>query len=195
MSQLPTGKRGRWVALGLLIIVLVLIYQLTLAPLWARYQTLTPRIAEQQEQVQRYQRLAAQAPQLKARLKRLRNDPRFSSYLVAGASSALAAASVQQRLQELAQAQQGNVLSTRVGKPQADGDFEQVTINARLQINLAGLQALLYNLETQPPYLFVRNLHVYRQLGRRTTGGSDADQLDVQLDIDGLRLAGEQADD
>ncbi len=190
MSQLPTGTRGRWVALGLLVIVLVLAWQITLAPLWARYQTLAPRIAEQQAQVQRYQRLAARAPQLKARLDMLRNDPRFTTYLVSGASGALAAASLQQRLQELAQAQRGNVLSTRVGKPEADGDFELVTLNARLQIDLPGLQALLFNLETQPPYLLVRNLHVYRQLGRRNTAASD--QLDVQLDIDGLRLAGEQ---
>lgn len=190
-DQLPTGVRGRWVALGLLLIVLTLIYQLTLAPIWARYQGLAPAIAEQTEQVQRYQRLAAQAPLLQTRLQALRTDTRFNDYLVPGASSALAAAAMQQRLQELAQTQQGRVLSTRVGKPQADADFEQITINARLQIDLAGLQALLYHLETQAPYLFVRNLHVYRQLGRRADQATD--QLDVQLDIDGLRLAGEDA--
>ena len=185
---LPTGARGRWVALGLLLILITLIYQLTLAPLWARYRALAPAIAEQQEQVSRYQRLAAQAPQLRERLQTLRNDARFNDYLVPGNGSALAAAALQQRLQELAQAQQGRVLSTRVGKPLGDGDFEQVTINARLQIDLAGLQELLYSLETQSPYLFVRNLNIYRQRGRNTRGN---DQLEVQLDIYGLRLPGE----
>lgn len=192
MSNLPTGARGRWVALGLLAILLVLIYQLTLASLWARYQALAPAISEQTKQVQRYQRLAAQAPQLRERLQRLRNDARFTDYLVPGGSSALAAAALQQRLQDLAQAQQGKILSTRVGKPQSDDDFEQVSLNARLQISLSGLQALLYNLETQAPYLFVRNLHVYRQLGRKT---GNTDELEVQLDIDGLRLAEESKRD
>lgn len=185
---LPTGVRGRWVALGLLAIVLALVYQLTLASLWQRYRALAPAIAEQRAQVERYQQLAARAPLLRERLDALRNDPRFNDYLIPGGSGALAAAALQQRLQELAQAQDGRVLSTRVGKPLQDGGFEQVTVNARLQIDLAGLQALLHSLETSSPYLFVRNLNVFRQGGRRPRG---TDLLDVQLDIYGLRLPGE----
>lgn len=183
--NLPDGARGRWVALGLLLIVLVLVYQITLAPLWARYRAQAPAIAEQTAKLARYQQLAARAPALRERLDALRNDPRFNDYLVPGNSSALAAAGLQQRLQELAQAHDGRVLSTRVGKPRLDGDFEHVNVNARLQIDLAGLQALLYSLETRAPYLFVRNLNVFRQAGRRNQG---ADLLDVQLDLDGLRL-------
>lgn len=185
---LPTGIRGRWVALGLLLVIIIVTYQLTLAPLWARYQALAPAITEQQQQVQRYQRLAAQAPQLRERLQLLRNDARFNDYLVAGNGSALAAAALQQRLQGLAQAHHGQVLSTRVGKPQTEGDFERITLNARLQINLVGLQELLNSLETQSPYLFVRNLSIYRQTGRNTQNQA---QLEVQLDIDGLRMPGE----
>jgi len=184
---LPTGNRGRWVALGLLVLVVALLYRLTLAPLWQRYRALAPAIAEQRDQLQRYQRLAARAPRLQQQLKVLRDDARFNDYLLGGASSALAAAGLQQRLQGLAQEHDGRVLSTRVIQPQPDGDFEQVSINARLRIDLAGLQALLYGLETRPPYLFVRNLNVYRQ-GRRQ---DDDGKLEVQLDIHGLRLAGE----
>lgn len=190
--NLPTGARGRWVALGLLVIVLAVLYRLTLAPLWARYGELAPAIAEQRAQLERYQQLAARSPLLRERLQALRDDPRFTDYLVPGNSAALAAAALQQRLQELAAAQQGRVLSTRVGKPQQDGDFEQVTINARLQIGLAGLQGLLYQLETQAPRLVVRNLTVFRQAARR---GRDDDQLDVQLDVYGLRLPGERDND
>lgn len=182
---LPTGARGRWVALGLLVIGLAVVYQLTLAPLWQRYQALAPAIAEQRAQLERFQQLAARTPLLRDRLDALRNDPRLNDYLVPGTSSALAAAALQQRLQELAQAQNGRVLSTRVGKPQEDSGFEQITINARLQIDLAGLQALLHSLETRSPYLFVRNLNVFRQSGRRAQNN---DELDVQLDIYGLRL-------
>lgn len=193
MTVLPTGSRGRWVALGLLVILLVAIYQFTLAPLWARYLSLAPQISEAQEQLARYQRLAAARSALQANATALQDDARFDDYLVPGASSALATAALQQRLQDLAQNQQARVLSTRVGKPVLDGDFETVTLNARLQTDLAGLQALLYQLETQPPYLFVRNLHVYRQLGRRAA--ADAGQLEVQLDIDGLRLAGDDTNE
>lgn len=195
---LPGGARGRWVALGLLAIALAVLYQLTLAPLWQRYRALAPAIAEQREQVQRYQRLAAQAPQLRARLQALRDDARFDDYLLPGNNSALAAAGLQQRLQNLAQELDGRVLSTRVLKAEQDGDFEQVSINARIQIDLAGLQALLHGLETRAPFLFVRNLNVYRQVSRRPVRGrptTDDDRLEVQLDIYGLRLPGEVAGD
>jgi general secretion pathway protein M len=188
--NLPTGARGRWVALGLLAVVLVVLFKLSLAPLWQRYRALAPAITEQREQLQRYQRLAAEAPQLQKRLQALRDNAPFGDYLLSGASSALAAAALQQRLQTLVQAQNGRVLSTRVMRPQQDGDFEQVSVNARLQVDLAGLQGLLQGLETQTPYLYVRNLNVYRQMGRRSVMGN---QLEVQMDIHGLRLPGEDA--
>lgn len=186
--NLPTGARGRWVALGLLVVALLILFKLTVAPLWQRYQALTPAIAEQREQLQRYQRLAAEAPQLQARLQALRDNAPFSDYLLSGASSALAAAELQQRLQNLAQEQNGRVLSTRVIRQQQSGDFEQVVINARLQIDLAGLQGLLQGLETQTPYLYVRNLNIYRQMSRRSVSDNP---LEVQMDIQGLRLPGE----
>lgn len=190
--NLPTGVRGRWVALGLLAIVLTLLFQLTLAPLWQRYRALAPAIAEQRDQVQRFRALAAQAPALETRLATLRDDVRFDDYLLPGASSALAAAALQQRLKEVTEEQRGQVLSTRVAKPQQAGEFERVMINARLQMDLAGLQGLLHALETRPPYLFLHNLNIYRQARGRATKG---DRLDVQLDLYGLRLPGEQEDD
>jgi general secretion pathway protein M len=197
--NLPSGARGRRVALGLLVITIAGIYQLTLAPLWQRYQALAPAIAEQRQQLQRYQRLAAQAPQLQSRLQALRDDVRFDDYLLPGTNSALAAAALQQRLQDQAQQHSGRVLSTRVLKAEQVGDFEQVEINARLQIDLAGLQDLLHGLETLPPYLFVRNLNVYRQASPRRMRGRPPnvadEQLEVQLDVYGLRLPKEVVSD
>jgi general secretion pathway protein M len=186
--NLPTGARGRWVALGLLLVVIVVLLQLSVVPLWQRYRALAPAIAEQRAQLQRYQRLAAEAPQLEARLQSLQADAPFSDYLLSGTSGSLAAAALQQRLQNLVQEQDGRVLSTRVMRAQQSGDFEQVTVNARLQIDLTGLQGLLQGLETQTPYLYVENLNIFRRRGRSNT---TLHQLEVQMDIYGLRLPGE----
>lgn len=190
--NLPTGTRGRWVAMGLLLIVLTALVKLAFAPLWQRYQAVAPAIAEQQDQLQRYQKLAARMPALQEQHQALLANDLLDDYLLPGANNSLAAASLQQRLQSLAQDLSGRVLSTRVLKPQPQDGFERVTVNARLQIDLNGLQRLLYGLESQTPYLYVENLGVYRNPGR--SHSPDNLQLEVQLDVYGLRLPEETVD-
>jgi hypothetical protein len=179
-------------ALALLLLPLALLFRLGIMPAWNAYQMQAEQIANAREQLNRFQGLAAQLPALKDEAAYLRNQNLFTDYLIDASNDALAAAAVQQRLKDvIAKDENGRLLSTRVLKSTADGPFDRVIINARLQIPLEGLQALLHELETSQPYLFFQDASVlYRppRRGRRGTSRQQTpDGLETRLTIFGLR--------
>jgi general secretion pathway protein M len=193
---LPGGAPGRLLALALLLIPVALLFRLAILPAWDAYRTQGDRIAVARDQLTKFQRLAAQLPALKQEATYLRNQKLLTPYLINASNDALAAAAVQQRLKDIiAKDQNGRVLSTRVLKGTADGPFERVIVNARLQIQLEGLQTLLYELETGQPYLFFQDASVlYRPARRRRRRGPEqqaASGLEARLTIYGLRRRSE----
>lgn len=193
---LPGGAVGRFLALAILLLPLALLARFALVPAWQAYAEQSERIASASGQLQDFQRLAGQLPALREQLATLREQQVLTPYLIDAANSALAAANVQQRLQALASAHGGRVLSTRVMRGSADGPFERVAVNARLQLSLEGLQAMLYELESGEPYLFVEDLSVMGRpvrRGRQAAAG-DTGPLETRLTVYGLRRADGAAD-
>lgn len=189
--NLPSGASGRLLALALLLLPLALVYRVGVLPAWQAYVAQGERIDQARTQLHSYQRLAAQLPGLRRQLAELGEQQQLAPYLVEAPNSALAAAVVQQRLQALAEANEGRVLSTRVLRVAADGSFERVAVSARLQIALEGLQAMLYELETGQPYLFVEDLSVMTRPVRRgrQTASVGSELLETRLTLYGLRRA------
>lgn len=189
--NLPSGSRGRLLALALLLLPLALLLRFAVVPAWQAYTAQGERITETRAQLQRYRRLAAQLPALREQVAGLREQQVLTPYLIDAPNSALAAAGVQQRLQDMARAHQGRILSTRVLRSESDGPFERVTVNARMQIQLEGLQAMLYELETSQPYLFVDELSVMARAVRRyrRAAPDTAGPLETRLTLYGLRRA------
>ena len=130
-------------------------------------------------------------PALQREATYLQNQNLLTPYLINASNDALAAAAVQQRLKDIAKDQNGNVLSTRVLKGATDGPFKRVTVNARIQIPLEGLQALLYELETSQPYLFLQDASVryrpVRRRRRRRPRQQVPKGLETRLTVHGLR--------
>jgi general secretion pathway protein M len=189
--NLPTGATGRLLALALLLLPLALLVRFAFMPAWQAYQDQGEQIARASAQLQDYQRLAGQLPALREQLAALREQQVLTPYLIDAPNSALAAAGVQQRLQTLADAHGGRVLSTRVMRGSPDGPFERVAVSARLQVSLEGLQSMLYELETGEPYLFVDDLSVMSRpvrRGRQTVAGGSG-PLETRLTLYGLRRA------
>ncbi|MEJ2577097.1 MAG: type II secretion system protein GspM, partial [Gammaproteobacteria bacterium] len=151
--NLPTGSSGRLLALALLLLPLAVAFRALLLPAWQAYGAQTERLATAVDNLERFRRLAARLPALREEAAVLRDQAVLAPFLLDADNDALAAAEVQQRLKDLAQANGGRVLSTRVLSGDTSGPFKEVTINARLQIPLEGLQVLLHELETTQPYL------------------------------------------
>ncbi|MCU0971958.1 MAG: type II secretion system protein GspM [Gammaproteobacteria bacterium] len=190
---LPTGPAGRLLAMGLLLGIVLAALQLAVVPAWQAYASQGQRLEVARSQLERFQRLAAQLPGLRAQAAQLREQDPLAPYLVQAANDALAAAELQERLKAITLGHAGRILSTRVLKGAADGPFERVVVEARLEISLEGLQDLLYEIDTKKPYLFIEELSVMRRPQRRGNPAGAADVLETRLVLYGLRRRADAA--
>jgi general secretion pathway protein M len=182
------------VAVGLVLIPVLLLFRFAVVPAWSAYQSIGEETWDAQHKIERLKRLAANLPELERQEQALRSANLLTPYLLSADNSALAAANVQRHLQDIVNAHNGRVLSTRVLRSQPDGPFERITVNARLQLSLEGLQSLLYELETATPFLFVDGLSVIARTtrARRTRRGMISAQktvLEARFDVYGLKIA------
>jgi general secretion pathway protein M len=179
--------------MGLLLVLLAAVLQLAVAPAWRAYAAQRQQLEVARGQLERFQRLASQLPGLRSQVARLREDDPLATFLVQAPNDALAAAELQERLKASAAAHEGRILSTRVLKGQAEGPFERVVVEARLEISLEGLQEVLYEIDNKTPYLFVDELSVMNRPQRRGSSAGVAPTLETRLTLYGLRRKAETA--
>ena len=186
--------RDRWLALGLLLLVLALAYLLLLHTWWTVPMLETQgriEILQQRELRQRMQ--LRQGPDVARRLQQAQAAAaRRPGFLVEGTTE-LATASLVQRLESVVvQASPGNrscAITTR--SPLADDNatkerFRKVTVQVRLRCGTPELAAVLHALEAGTPRLFVDNLNVLAQRYFFAPGqGAQAGGLDVSFDLYG----------
>lgn len=185
---LPHGWPGQFLAIALLIVPPAVLGTVVLRPVWGHYQQLHSARDAALQDLQRLRTLAGRLPALRRAATALRTEDPLAPYLIPAENSALAAARIQRRLRSAVQGLGGDVLSTRVLGTEAQTALERITIDARLKLSLAGLQRLLYELQTRPPLLTVDALAVLdRAAGRRGRQAVD-DRLEITLDLTGRRL-------
>ena len=112
----------------------------------------------------------------------------LQTLLLPGASSAAAAAWVQQRMGELTAASGALLLSFELFQADAgtEAPLEIVTGRIRLTANTQSLRALLHAVESQRPLILIENLFVRARSDQDTVPGG---HLDVQMDIAAARKA------
>ena len=181
---LPTGIRGRIVAVSLLLIPLTLVFNFTVKPIYKAYAATGEDIAAAQGDIGRYRRIIAELPALKAAVAQFEQEQPLAPFLLSGSNPALAAAGMQRRLQEIAGKHGVRIVSVRVQPPVPDGPLERISVQARLSSDTAGLRGILYELEANRPYVFVDDLTITARPRRRNV--SD-DVLEVRISLSGLR--------
>lgn len=182
--DLPEGTRGKFVAVALVLIPLILVYQIVLSPLLDEYLGVGDEIEALQADIQRYQRIIAELPAIEENAARFRRENPLAPYLLEGGNPALAAANLQRRLQEVAARNDARVVSVQVQSSEDDGPLQRVAIQARIQADSEALRGTLHELESGQPYLFVDDISInVRPASRRT----ETDTMEIRITLSGLR--------
>lgn len=196
MPRPNADRRDRWLALGVLLGVLLLVWLLALEPWWgAPLREVDARIATLQQRELRMRMQLQQAPAVAAALERARAVAARSPGFLPEASAELATAGLVRRLETVVeQASPGNrscAISNRA--PLADnapaGRFPRVIVQVRLRCGAPELARVLYALESGSPRLFVRNLNISAQRYFFAPGrGAQQGGLEVGFDLSGYLL-------
>jgi general secretion pathway protein M len=182
--DLPTGNRAKIVAVALVILPLLVVYQIAVQPLLADYWAVGEEIESLEDDIVRYQQLLGQRPALERNIETLEAQHPIAPYLLDGSNAALAAANLQRRLQEIAAEHGARVISVQVQAPVQEGPLERISLQARVQSDSLGFRDTLYDLEAGQPYLFIEDISIsVRPTARR----SEEDLMEVRMTLVGYR--------
>lgn len=192
MSPLITPRLSRLLALALLVVVIAVPYLTIVRPYLETLATNRETIFEQAALRDRYVALAAGDADADERLSALHeeSDSGESAYLE-GASEALVAADLQNRVKTVVQDNGGVLNSTQILEPTSESGFRRLTVRVRMSASTAALYRVLYDLEAERPFLFIDNIDINARTIRLPDRDRESVELIVAFDLSGfMRTSG-----
>ncbi len=158
-APLPTGPRGRLLALGLTALAAAVLWLGLIGPVLAWYAERAELAERQGALVRRMAALAESLPALRARAEAAPADPAPDA-LLADASDAVAGATLQARVQELASRASTTLASAESLPAEQLGAFRRISLRVTLTAPWPALVELLRALDAASPRMLVDDLQV-----------------------------------
>lgn len=182
----PIQRKAVAVAILLALVAAVLLG--AALPTWRTYQQNDAAIADIQDRIERFERIAASRNALEAQLKKLTSAQDLRRYLIRENTPALAAAVLQERVKTAVDRSGGKLISTQILTGEEDGPFYRVTVNVRLTVGNEALQGVIHELESQEPFLAIDNVTILvrrkpRRRRSKTPVSEGFDSLDVRFNV------------
>jgi general secretion pathway protein M len=191
-------ERDRWLALGLLGLLLAVGYLLLVHPWFTQpLLALQEQIQQLRERDLRVRMQLQQAPQVASKLQQARQMLATRPGFLSEASAELASAGLVQRLEKaVLTASPGNrscAISNRSPLPADSSEtYVRVAVQVRLRCGTPELAAVLHDLESGSPRLFVSNLNVMAQR-YQVSPKEQGSGLDVAFELAGYVHPGTSA--
>ncbi len=176
----------RWLAVGLLLLVVTSFVLLVVTPLatnWLEYR-------EQKDdllfRLQRQQTIAARKDSVAQNLASLSQQYQQQSYLSVSDTEALASAELQNIIKTAVTEAGGQLTSTQGLPGKAENDFVRISVKVRMSGSIETLRTVLHSLDTNMPLLLVDQLDIspLRGVRNRTTNKMDSSsQLNVSFEV------------
>jgi general secretion pathway protein M len=179
--------RQRALALALFGIAVALLLALVLGPIVLLHRHYNAAIADTTDRLERYRRVAAQAPDLRRALDVIKEKDGRRFYLKNTAPN-LASAELSDLVRGAIENNGGRITTSQNPGSREEGAFRQLTVNVQFFATTANLAKILAALDTAVPFLVVENLSV-RPLnafrGFKPAPGQEPEN-NVQLDVSAL---------
>ena len=177
----------RAAAIALLVAAVLVALAVLLGPVVLLHRHYNAAIADLTDRLERYRRVAAQAPELRRALEVMKEKDGRRFYLKNTAPN-LAAAELADLVRGTIENNGGRITTSQNPGPRDEGNFKQMTVNVQFFATTPALARILQALDTQVPYLTVDNLTI-RPLnafrGFKPAAGQEPEN-NVQLDVSAL---------
>ncbi len=161
IEGLPTGRRGQWLALALTLVVIGALWAGVAAPLVAWYDMRSDGIAQRGLLTERMTRLTLSIPALLAEAGAARNhQSAVRSDLLPASSDAVAAAALQQNLQNKAKDVAVPLSSIETLLVEPRGKYRRIALRVTLSAAWPQLLHLLQALEQGTPRILIDDLQL-----------------------------------
>ncbi len=185
MIDLPTGRTGRLLALAIPAVVLAILFLGVVVPLWDLYDERGAVLLTDRQLEPRLRAVAAQVPQLQARVAELRQAAGTRQNTLEGATDAVASAALQSRIEGLAAASGAVIISTDSLPAEPQGGYHRIGLKVAISGTYESIVKLLNSIETANLPLVLDNLQIHAKLQAAAT--SSAGPLDAAFVVYGFR--------
>jgi general secretion pathway protein M len=203
MRLLPEARNSRFLALVLLLIAALAVYLLGVH--WwfvSPHLAISAQMDDLREQEHRFSSIIAQKPQIERRLAEVRAFEQNNQAFLTDADSNSAFSDIVQRLKQVISQRVGEatgcqIISTSPFRNSEEELYMRVSAQVRMRCNLEHFSAIVYDLESGNPFLFLDRLTIYRQFGGYVPPGGKRpppSALEIQFNLSGyLRQPGNKA--
>ena len=139
---------------AVLVVAIVVALARLLLPLVLLHRHYDDTIAALTDRLERYRRVAAQAPEYRKALEAMREKDARRFFLKNTAPN-LAGAELQELVRAAIESNGGRITTSQNQVPRDEGRFRQIGVSVQFFASTPALQKILYALEASPPYLLV----------------------------------------
>ncbi len=174
-------------AVAILVVAVLAVLTVLVGPVLLLHRHYDAAIEDLTDRLERYRRVAAQAPELRRALELIKEKDGRRFYLKNSAAN-LAAAELSDLVRGTIENNGGRITTSQNPGPRDEGNFKQLTVNVQFFATTPNLAKILQALDTQVPYLVVDNmtirpLNAFR--GFKPAAGQEPEN-NVQLDVSAL---------
>ncbi len=189
IAKLPPARQ-RALAVAFLVVAILVALAVLVLPILLLHKHYDDTIAALTDRLERYRRVAAQAPEYRKALEAMRERDGRRFFLKNTAPN-LAGAELQELVRAAIESNGGRITTSQNQGPRDDGRFRQISVTVQFFASTPSLQKILYALEAGPPYLSVesmtlRPLNAFRGF---KPGPGQEPEVNVQLDVGGYAFA------
>lgn len=185
-------NRSRTLIVGIPLILILLgtvVYRYGYLSVRTEIASIKEEQSMDEKTLRKYVALIAEKPQLEQELARLTEMRKADdAKLVQGQTLSLARATLQDAVKGIVSSNAGTISSERVGKTEDLDKFRIITTTVDAVLpNVRLLGQILYSMETQTPYLVVKELDV------RVRNFRNPGELMIRMDVSALTSSGEMS--
>jgi general secretion pathway protein M len=181
---MPEGRRGQFVALALLAVVLSVLWIAMAAPLLGWHAERTERLAEQRRVLAHMEQIVATLPTLRQEAGRPGSELPPATALLGGATDAIAGATLQSAVQDMAASAGATLASSEALPGEQQGGFRRIRLRVTVHGDWPELIALLRLANASPLRLLVTSLDLHATAQPQRTGLAP---IEASFVVQGLR--------
>jgi general secretion pathway protein M len=157
-----TGRRGQGLAVGVVLLALTLAWFGVIDPVWSWFNDRSLLLEQRQALLQRMRDVAATLPAVRAAStgKPDRGDA-AETVMLPGASDALAAADLQERVQKMAATAGASLTAVETLPATSSGTWHKVSLRISLNAPWPVLMNLLHSVEQSPTRILIDDVHFH----------------------------------
>ncbi|MDO9106251.1 MAG: type II secretion system protein GspM [Methylovulum sp.] len=165
--EIPKFQTQRWLAIGLLMLVMLIVGMVLIVPLVSKGMALNEAKNALVFRLQQYERILAKKDSVIAGMAKIKQQHDGQGYFNSQETDALASADMQNFIKKTIVDAGGQLSSTQAIPVSNKDGFSRITVRVRMTGNSEVLRAVLYKIETSTPLIIIDQIDIRPMRGKR----------------------------